>query len=134
MVEKVPHENVSSYGVVDIGGAALKAGESHSINTMVEKPPVESAPSDYAVVGRYVLPAEIWSLFKKTPLGAGGEFQLTDTIDLLMKVQEIEAYNIVGQSHDCGNKLGYVETFIEYSLRHKAIGEDLKKFLKSLVK
>ena len=134
MVEKVPHENVSSYGVVDIGGAALKAGESHSIKTMVEKPPVESAPSDYAVVGRYVLPAEIWSLFKKTPLGAGGEFQLTDTIDLLMKVQEIEAYNIVGQSHDCGNKLGYVETFIEYALRHKAIGEDLKKFLKSLVK
>lgn len=134
MVEKVPHENVSSYGVVDIGGAALKAGESHSIKTMVEKPPLESAPSDYAVVGRYVLPAEIWSLFKKTPLGAGGEFQLTDTIDLLMKVQEIEAYNIVGQSHDCGNKLGYVETFIEYALRHKAIGEDLKKFLKPLVK
>lgn len=65
MVEKVPDEAVSSYGIVDIGGKELQAGESEKINTMVEKPKVEEAPSRYAVVGRYVLPAEIWSLFKR---------------------------------------------------------------------
>ena len=69
MVEKVPKEDVSSYGIVDINGSTLKEGESVKINTIVEKPSEKDAPSDYAVVGRYVLPAEIWSLFKKTPLG-----------------------------------------------------------------
>lgn len=134
MVEKVPDEAVSSYGIVDIGGKELQAGESEKINTMVEKPKVEEAPSRYAVVGRYVLPAEIWSLFKKTPVGAGGEFQLTDTIDMLMHMTDIQAYNIVGKSHDCGNKLGYVETFIEYALRNSKLSADLKPFIKSLLK
>ncbi len=134
MVEKVPHESVSSYGIVNIDGKELKAGESAVIKNMVEKPKLEEAPSDLAVVGRYVLPAEIWSLFKKTPMGAGGEFQLTDTIELLMNMMDIEAYNIVGKSHDCGNKLGYVETFIEYALRNPDFGTQLKEFVKKLIK
>ncbi len=129
MVEKVPDEAVSAYGIVDIDKKDLKPGESIGIKSMVEKPKVGEAPSNYAVVGRYVLPTEIWSLFKKTPIGAGGEFQLTDTIDLLMNMMDIEAYNIVGRSHDCGNKLGYVETFIDYALRNKEIGAELKKSL-----
>lgn len=133
MVEKVPHESVSSYGVVNIGGKELKDGESEKIIAMVEKPKIEEAPSDYAVVGRYVLPAEIWSLFKKTPIGAGGEFQLTDTIDMLMQMMDIQAYNIVGKSHDCGNKLGYVKTFIEFALRNNEIKDDLKTLIKHLV-
>ena len=134
MVEEVPPENVHSYGVVDLGGQKLKAGESSKIVDMVEKPEVGKAPSNYAVVGRYVLPAEIWSLFKRTPLGAGGEFQLTDTIDLLMKIQDIEAYAIKGCSHDCGNKVGYVKSFIEYSLRDPLLGKEVSEFVKSLIK
>ncbi|MGN1280994.1 MAG: UTP--glucose-1-phosphate uridylyltransferase GalU [Succinivibrio sp.] len=134
MVEKVPDEAVSSYGIVDISNKELKPGQSEKIKTMVEKPSIEEAPSRYAVVGRYVLPAEIWSLFKKTPIGAGGEFQLTDTIDLLMNIMDIEAYNIVGQSHDCGNKLGYTKTFIEYALRHEELKEDLREFVRKLVR
>ena len=134
MVEKVPQESVSSYGIVDIEGKILKPGESCKIKQMVEKPKLDEAPSDLAVVGRYVLPAEIWSLFKKTPIGAGGEFQLTDTIELLMHMMDIEAYNIVGKSHDCGNKLGYVETFIEYALRNPDFGATLKDYVKKLVK
>ncbi len=134
MVEQVPHELVHAYGVVDLGGKKLKPGESSQILSMVEKPEVDKAPSDYAVVGRYVLPAEIWPLFKRTPLGAGGEFQLTDTIDLLMKVQDIEAYAIKGCSHDCGNKPGYVKTFIEYALRHPVIGSEISSFVKKLAK
>ncbi|MBP5243357.1 MAG: UTP--glucose-1-phosphate uridylyltransferase GalU [Succinivibrio sp.] len=134
MVEKVPHESVSSYGIVDIEGKVLKPGESCKIQDMVEKPKQDEAPSDLAVVGRYVLPAEIWSLFKKTPIGAGGEFQLTDTIEILMQMMDIEAYNIVGKSHDCGNKLGYVETFIEYAMRNPDLAPALKDFVKKLLK
>lgn len=132
MVEKVPHDRVSSYGIVDLGGKKLEPGQSAPIKTIVEKPEVASAPSDFAVVGRYVLPAEIWPLFKRTPLGAGGEFQLTDTIDLLMELEETDAYAIRGESHDCGNKLGYVQTFIQYAMRHPAVGKDVCAFIKGL--
>ena len=130
IVEKVPRKVVISYGIVDIAGKELKPGEDTAICSIVEKPPVMEAPSDYAVVGRYVLPAEIWPLFKRTPLGAGGEFQLTDTIDLLMHIESVNAYAVVGRSHDCGNKLGYAETFIEVALRHPEIGGKLTAFLK----
>ena len=132
MVEKVPHDRVSAYGIVDLGGKALEPGQSSPIKTIVEKPEADKAPSDFAVVGRYVLPAEIWPLFKRTPLGAGGEFQLTDTIDLLMELEETDAYAIRGVSHDCGNKLGYVQTFIEYAMRHPAVGKDVCAFLKGM--
>ncbi len=133
MVEQVPRDKVSSYGIVDINGVQLEPGANAHISSIVEKPKVEEAPSDLAVVGRYVLPAEIWSLFKKTPIGAGGEFQLTDTIEILMQMMDIDAYKIIGKSHDCGNKLGYVTTFVEYALRNPEIGPALKEFLKPLV-
>ncbi len=134
MVETVPHDHVSSYGIVDIGGITLNPGESSKIKSIIEKPEIKNAPSDYAVVGRYVLPAEIWPLFKRTPMGAGGEFQLTDTIDMLMAMNDVEAYAIKGKSHDCGNKPGYIETFIEYSLRHPKFGAEIKAFVKDLLK
>lgn len=132
MVEQVPHEEVSSYGIVDLQGAKPAPGEDVTIKSIVEKPAVNEAPSNYAVVGRYVLPAEIWPLFKRTPLGAGGEFQLTDTIDILMQIENVNAYNIVGVSHDCGNKAGYVKTFIEYSMRHPVIGKAITSFVKDM--
>ena len=132
MVEKVPHNEVSSYGIVDLQGQYPNPGEDVMIKSIVEKPSIDEAPSDYAVVGRYVLPAEIWPLFKRTPLGAGGEFQLTDTIDILMQIENVNAYAIVGQSHDCGNKEGYVKTFIDYSLRHPSLGKAITEYVKSL--
>lgn len=132
MVEKVAHDEVSAYGIVDLQGVKPNPGDDVKIKSIVEKPSVEEAPSDYAVVGRYVLPAEIWPLFKRTPLGAGGEFQLTDTIDLLMGIEPVNAYAIVGHSRDCGNKEGYVKTFIEYALRHPEIGPKIKEFLKEM--
>lgn len=132
MVEKVPHEDVVSYGIVDVNGASLSPGEDVAIKNIVEKPSVTEAPSDYAVVGRYVLPAEIWPLFKRTPLGAGGEFQLTDTIDLLMNLEPVHAFAIVGRSHDCGNKLGYTKTFFETAMRHPDIGGHMKDFLREM--
>lgn len=132
MVEPVPQHMVSSYGVVDIGGVNLAAGESSKMTAVVEKPPVDEAPSNLSVVGRYVLSADIWELLRKTPIGAGGEIQLTDAIAMLMDWEEVQAYHIKGRSHDCGNKLGYLETFVTYALRHPALKDDFAKFLTSL--
>lgn len=129
MVEKVPQALVSNYGVADIDGVALKAGEQAKITQLVEKPPVDSAPSDLAVVGRYVFTQDIWPLLAVTPVGAGDEIQLTDAIEMLLKEQPVNAYYMKGKSHDCGNKLGYVQAFVEYAKRHPELGADFSKWL-----
>lgn len=134
MVEPVPMNDVSSYGVADIGGVELNEGESAPMTQVVEKPPVEEAPSNLAIVGRYILPAEIWGLLEKTPIGAGGEIQLTDAIDMLMEKQVVDAFHMSGKSHDCGNKLGYMAAFVEYGLRHPDLGDDFKAYLQDVVK
>lgn len=131
MVEKVPRELVSNYGVADIGGAELKAGEQAPITRLVEKPPVESAPSDLAVVGRYVFTRDLWPLLAVTPVGAGDEVQLTDAIEMLLKKQSVNAYYMKGKSHDCGNKLGYVQAFVEYAKRHPMLGDEFSAWLDS---
>ena len=129
MVEPVAWKDVSKYGVVDCLGADLQSGGTAKIDGMVEKPSVDAAPSNMSVVGRYVLPAEIWSLLENTRPGAGGEIQLTDAIDELHSQLNVEAYRIVGHSHDCGNKLGYMRAQLEYGLHHAEIGSSLKEFL-----
>ena len=106
MVEKVPQEDVSKYGIADIGGEELKPGEQSPITQLVEKPSKEEAPSDLAVVGRYVFSADLWPLLEKTPVGAGNEIQLTDAMAMLLEKQSVNAYYMKGKSHDCGNKLG----------------------------
>ncbi|MTD06875.1 UTP--glucose-1-phosphate uridylyltransferase GalU [Serratia sp. YC16] len=130
MVEPVPEQDVSKYGVVDCAGAALVAGESAPMSAVVEKPAREEAPSNLAVVGRYVLSAAIWPLLEKTPPGAGDEIQLTDAIAMLMDEQIVEAFHMSGKSHDCGDKLGYMKAFVQYGLRHATEGEDFSRWLK----
>ncbi len=129
MVEPVAWEDVNKYGVVDCLGADLQTGGTARIDGMVEKPSVDAAPSNMSVVGRYVLPAEIWNLLENTQPGAGNEIQLTDAIDELLKQHTVEAYRIVGHSHDCGNKLGYMKAQFEYGMHHEEIGNGLKAFL-----
>ncbi len=133
MVEPVPHEKVSDYGIANINGERLAAGESLPMTEIVEKPSVQDAPSNLAVVGRYVLSANIWPLLEKTPLGAGDEIQLTDAIAMLMEKEQVNAYFMKGKSHDCGSKLGYMKANIEYGLRHKSIGADFQAYLKEVV-
>jgi len=132
MVEPVPMEQVSSYGVVDCGGHEIVAGESKTMTAIVEKPPVEEAPSNLAVVGRYVLSQKIWELLKLTPPGAGDEIQLTDAIAMLMEKETVEAFHMTGKSHDCGSKLGYMKANVEYALRHGELGEEFTNYLKTL--
>jgi UTP--glucose-1-phosphate uridylyltransferase len=135
MVEPVPQEQVSSYGIVDVEGHALKQGDSMPITAIVEKPAVEDAPSNLAVVGRYVFSPEIWDALEFTPLGAGDEIQLTDAIAIMMRsAQPVNAYHIIGRSHDCGNKLGYMKAFVEYGMRDKHLGSDFAQILKNLIK
>ena len=133
MVEPVPQEKVSEYGIANINGERLAAGESLPMTEIVEKPAVKDAPSNLAVVGRYVLSANIWPLLEKTPLGAGDEIQLTDAIAMLMEKEQVNAYFMKGKSHDCGSKLGYMKANIEYGLRHKSIGADFQAYLKEVV-
>jgi len=132
MVEKVPAELVNQYGVADIDGVKLAPGDQASIKRLVEKPPIAEAPSDLAVVGRYVFPAALWALLEKTPPGAGNEIQLTDAMAMLLEQQPVNAYYMKGKSHDCGNKLGYAQAFVEHAARHPAFGADFKDWLRQL--
>jgi UTP--glucose-1-phosphate uridylyltransferase len=101
--------------------------------SVVEKPSPDEAPSNLAIVGRYVLSADIWPLLSKTPPGAGGEIQLTDSIEMLMQQETVEAYHLKGISHDCGNKLGYMQAFVEYGMRHAGLGQEFTQWLKQLL-
>jgi UTP--glucose-1-phosphate uridylyltransferase len=132
LVEPVPMASVSSYGVADVEGHILAAGESIKMTAIVEKPTVEDAPSNLSVVGRYVFTADIWQALQQTPLGAGDEIQLTDAIAILMQQQQVNAYHIKGRSHDCGQKLGYMRAFVEYGLRDKHLGADFRQWLQQL--
>lgn len=128
-VERVPEDEVSSYGVVS--GDQLKGGLIE-VSGIVEKPPVEEAPSNLAVVGRYILTPRIFQLLENTPRGAGGEIQLTDAIASLLDEQRVLAYEFEGKRFDCGNKLGYLQAQVEFGLDHHEIGGDFEKYLNSI--
>ncbi|WP_458735153.1 UTP--glucose-1-phosphate uridylyltransferase GalU [Zobellella taiwanensis] len=131
MVEPVAAELVNQYGIADCMGHEVAVGQSKPITAIVEKPPVDEAPSNLAVVGRYVLSQAIWPLLAKTAPGAGDEIQLTDAIAELMTQEQVEAYRIVGKSHDCGSKLGYVQANVEYALRHPELGTAFAEYLEN---
>ncbi|WP_412498698.1 UTP--glucose-1-phosphate uridylyltransferase GalU [Shewanella indica] len=133
MVAPVPQDEVNKYGIADCGGVDIAPGESSIIKAMVEKPAVDEAPSNLAVVGRYVLSEKIWDLLAKTPAGAGDEIQLTDAIDMLIESDTVEAFNMTGKSHDCGDKLGYMTAFVEYGLRNEKLGKEFRQQLLNLL-
>ena len=132
MVSPVAPEVVSSYGIADCGGVEIPPGESAKINSIVEKPSVDDAPSNLAVVGRYVFSAAIWDLLERTPIGVGDEIQLTDAIDMLIEKETVEAFHMTGISYDCGDKIGYMKAFVEYGLHHNKLGDEFKSYLKAL--
>lgn len=134
MVAPVDLQDVGSYGVADCNGVEFHGGESAKISRMVEKPRPEEAPSNLAVVGRYVFSATIWDLLEKTPVGVGDEIQLTDAIDMLIEKETVEAFHMTGETFDCGDKIGYMQTFVEYGLQHEKLGKEFKDYLKKLAK
>lgn len=132
MVEPVPTQLVNQYGIVDVGGAELSAGQSIKVHDMVEKPDVDEAPSNLSITGRYILSPAIWDLLEFTPPGAGDEIQLTDALHQLRLLENVEAFHITGKSHDCGSKLGYALANVEYALK-TPFGAEYKKRLKALL-
>ncbi|MFZ7156511.1 UTP--glucose-1-phosphate uridylyltransferase GalU [Avibacterium avium] len=134
LVEPVSEQDISSYGIVDCEGVQFRPGESAKIKRIVEKPAVEDAPSNLAVVGRYVFSASIWDLLAKTPVGVGDEIQLTDAIDMLIEKETVEAFYQTGGNFDCGDKLGYMQAFVEYGIRHPKLGDEFATFIKKLAK
>ena len=132
MVEAVPQEQIHLYGIADIAGADLDIGRTRPMTAMVEKPDTEEAPSNLAVVGRYVLPARVMQILRDTKPGAGGEIQLTDALDELLKEDSLYAYRMASITHDCGNKLGYLKANIAMALEHPELRDGLRSYMKSL--
>lgn len=131
-VMEVPHEDVSAYGVIDPHGEGRDGR--YSVNTFVEKPAPEDAPSDLAIIGRYLLTPEIFELLEKQAPGAGGEVQLTDAIDALNKTQRVFAREFTGKRYDVGDKFGFMTTSIDYALQHPQVKDDLKDYIIKLGK
>lgn len=131
-VMPVPHEEVSAYGVIAPQGEGING--LYSVETFVEKPKPEEAPSDLAIIGRYLLTPEIFDLLEKQEPGAGNEIQLTDAIDALNKTQRVFAREFKGKRYDVGDKYGYMKTSIEYGLNHPQTKTDLKNYIISLGK
>ena len=126
-VMKVPHEDVDKYGVIDPKGEVSKG--LYNVERFVEKPEISEAPSDLAIIGRYLLTPEIFDVLETQAPGAGNEIQQTDAIERLNKTQRVFAHEFTGKRYDVGDKFGFVETTIEYGLEHPQISESLKAYL-----
>ncbi|HEY6515046.1 MAG TPA: UTP--glucose-1-phosphate uridylyltransferase GalU [Steroidobacteraceae bacterium] len=128
-VQVVPKADTDKYGIV-----AVEADKSNTsrVRSIVEKPKPAVAPSNLAVVGRYVLAPAIFEHLERLGQGAGGEIQLTDGIAALMREEAVYAYRFSGKRYDCGSKLGYLQATVEYALSHPALGKDFRKYVKGL--
>ena len=125
-VEEVPPMDTDKYGVVK---SELVSEGLSRISEIVEKPQPDKAPSNLAVVGRYILTARIFDLLQTTARGAGGEIQLTDAIAELLKEEQVLAYEFKGTRYDCGSKLGYLMASVEYGLKHPELREEFGEYL-----
>ena len=128
-VMRVPGDEISSYGVI----AATSEGERlHRVSRLVEKPPADEAPSDLAIIGRYILTPAIFEHVKKAGTDAHGEIQLTDALESLLSETPIYGFEFEGVRHDCGNKLGFLKASVEYALRRPDLGAQFRDYLSSL--
>ncbi|NME63986.1 UTP--glucose-1-phosphate uridylyltransferase GalU [Clostridium cadaveris] len=130
-VQEVPHEDVSKYGVVD--GLHIE-DRVYKVKDLVEKPAVDEAPSDMAILGRYIINPGIFEILEHTKPGKGGEIQLTDALKELATKEAMYAYNFEGRRYDVGDKQGFLEATVEYALRRDDLKDNFLKYLKNIVK
>ena len=128
-VQEVPESDTHRYGVID---PSAKEGSRYEVRQFVEKPKQGTAPSNLAIMGRYVLTPEIFDYLETQQEGAGNEIQLTDAIERMNSKQQVYAYDFEGNRYDVGEKLGFVKTTIEYALKAPEMSQDLKAFIKQL--
>ena len=130
-VQKVAKENVSKYGIVD--GLHIE-DRVYKVKGLVEKPSIEEAPSNVAILGRYIITPQIFDILKETEPGKGGEIQLTDALLKLMEEEAMYAYDFEGKRYDVGDKLGFLIANVEYALRKEELKEQFTEYLKTVVK
>ncbi len=128
-IQKVPKSQTRHYGIID--GKRIEDGI-YLVKDLVEKPSPDEAPSNLAIIGRYILTPEIFSSLENTKPGKGGEIQLTDGLRLLMNKQPIYAYEFRGKRHDAGDKLGFLKATVEFGLKNREFGEEFRSYLKKL--
>ena len=131
-VERVPVDQVSNYGVVDIDGGQRLPDRVYAIRDLVEKPSRQEAPSDLAIIGRYILTSDVFPALKATASDRTGEIQLTNGLRRLLRERPIYAYEVKGVRHDTGNKLGYLQAVVYFALRRPDLGEAFGRYLLSL--
>lgn len=129
-VQKINHADTNKYGIVDIAQGEQRILK---IRGITEKPEPEEAPSDFGVVGRYILPSSIFPILENTEKGSGSEIQLTDAIDQLISQQPVYALQFEGKRYDCGNKIGYLEGCIAFALKHPEFSAELKDWLQEFL-
>ena len=133
-VMEVPRENISAYGCIDAEPVAHngRTDRVFRIRDLVEKPKVNDAPSNLAIIGRYVLTPEIFDSLQTIDAGSGGELQLTDALKHLLRSRPIYAYRFEGTRYDAGDKLGFLKATVEFALRRPDLGSSFREYLKSL--
>jgi UTP--glucose-1-phosphate uridylyltransferase len=128
-IQEVDRSQVSNYGIIK---ATLVEEGVYRVTDMVEKPSVDKAPSNLAIIGRYILTPDIIELLKKTRPGSGKEIQLTDALRDLAKTRPVYAYKFRGKRYDAGDKLGFLKATVEFALKNEEFGEDFRSYLKTL--
>jgi UTP--glucose-1-phosphate uridylyltransferase len=132
-IQIIEGEAISAYGVLDAKPADGRFdGRLYEIRNMVEKPKLEDAPSDLAVIGRYILTPTVFETLAETKAGVGGELQLTDGMRALLKKEKMYGYVFDGKRHDAGDKLGFLKATIEFALKRKDLGGPFREYLRSL--
>src|SRR5579884_2281443 len=130
--QKIDGPAISAYGVLDAKPVDGFGGRLYDVSNMVEKPSLAEAPSNLAIIGRYILTPHIFECLSRTPLGTGGELQLTDGMKLLLQSEKLYGYVFEGKRHDTGDKLGFLKATVEFALKRPDLGGDLKAWLKEL--
>jgi UTP--glucose-1-phosphate uridylyltransferase len=129
-VQEVSPEDVNKYGIVAFDRISDRL---YKVKDLVEKPAKDKAPSNVAILGRYIITPEIFDILEHTQPGSGGEIQLTDALKALGKIQEMYAYNFEGKRYDIGSKLGFLQATIEFALQREDLSQDFREYLKKIV-
>lgn len=128
-VQQISHEETDKYGIIageNISNRVIK------IKSIIEKPAIHDAPSNFGVVGRYILTPAIFDFLEQTPAGRSGEIQLTDAIARLLTRESVRALQFRGRRYDCGTKLGYLEATVAYALKHTELAAEFKRYLQNV--
>ncbi|QTC40413.1 UTP--glucose-1-phosphate uridylyltransferase GalU [Bacillus sp. V3] len=129
-VQKVEHNQTHRYGIID---PVTIEGRRYQVNNFVEKPALGTAPSNLAIMGRYLLTPEIFDLLENQETGAGGEIQLTDAIQKLNELQRVYAYDFEGKRYDVGEKIGFVKTTLDFALEHEELRSSILEYMETLL-